>query len=335
VQRLLAAPASDGGNSKIPTLKYKAGSNKYTAQTNKEKGRILAKSFFPPRPNPKPPGTPTTYPPQCTKADQITREAIQRQLRKLKPYKALESDDIPNIVLMKCADLIIDRLYFIYLATYNNKLYYASWKAFNTIVLQKPGKPSYKTPKAYRPIALINTLWKVLTAILAKQLTFYAEKYRLLPSHYFRDRPGYTTTDAIHLLMYTIKSAWHKGKVAVVLFLDIEGAFPNVVPAKLIHNSRKRQVPSKLIRFAAGMLDRRVTTLKFDNYSSLPIPIDNGIGQGDPLSMALYQFYNTNLLDIPNTTCESTIAYVDDALLIATVDTFVEVHQILMDMMTR
>ena len=83
------------------------------------------------------------------------------------------------------------------------------------------------------------------------------------------------------------------------------------------------------------MLQGRVTTLKFDDHASDPIPIDNGIGQGDPLSMALYQFYNADILDIPNSANESAIAYVDDALLMATAGTFEEAHQTLYDMMTR
>jgi hypothetical protein len=53
------------------------------------------------------------------------------------------------------------------------------------------------------------------------------------------------------------------------------------------------------------------------------------------MSVALYQFYNADLLDIPGSANESAIAYVDDALLIATADTFVDVHQTLANMMTR
>ena len=77
---------------------------------------------------------------------------------------------------MKCADLLVDRLYHIYSAIYNKRMYYAPWKAFNTIVLHKPGKPNYEVPKAYRLIMLINTLWKVLTAILAKQANLLCRK---------------------------------------------------------------------------------------------------------------------------------------------------------------
>jgi hypothetical protein len=46
------------------------------------------------------------------------------------------------------------------------------------------------------------------------------------------------------------------------------------------------------------MLTGRSTSLKYDGYTLEPITIDNSIGQGDPLLMVLYQFYNADLLDI-------------------------------------
>jgi hypothetical protein len=119
------------------------------------------------------------------------------------------------------------------------KLFYKPWKVSTTVVLRKPGKPRYNIPKTYRPIVLLNTMWKVLTAIVASHITFLTEKHQLLPANHFGGRPGRTTAGTLHLLTHKIKQAWRSGKVATVLFLDIEGAFPNAVPSKLIHNLRK------------------------------------------------------------------------------------------------
>jgi hypothetical protein len=76
--------------------------------------------------------------------------------------------------------------------------------------------------------------------------------------------------------------------------------------------------------------------LQFDNHISRPIDLNNGIGQGDPLSMALYQFYNADLVEIPNG-CKSEYAeaYVDDAIIAASAKTFENTHEMLKDMMTR
>lgn len=81
------------------------------------------------------------------------------------------------------------------------------------------------------------------------------------------------------------------------------------------------------------VLEGRSTYLKFDDHTSEPIKIDNGIGQGDPLSMILYQFYNTNILDIPNAANELVIANVDDVLILATARDFNTTHNILANMM--
>jgi ribonuclease HI len=335
VHKYTSAPASDGAKARIPALKHKEGQREVTASTNHEKAQALAKSFFPTKPAEA--GIPENfnYPKACCQPDQITKEQIAFQIRKLKPYKAPGPDGIPNIVLIRCADLLIDRLYVIYKAMLERNMHYAPWKTFTTVVLRKPGKPRYDVPKAYRPIALLNTTWKVLAAVVADQLTFYSEKYQLIPAHHFGGRPGRTTTDAIHLLIHKIKLGWRNREVSSVLFLDVEGAFPNAVPERLTHNLRKRGIPRRYSNFVAGMLEGRITSLKFDDHVSDPINIDNGIGQGDPLSMVLYQYYNADILDVPTQGGEAAIAYVDDALILATAKDFTTTHQILTDMMTR
>jgi hypothetical protein len=53
------------------------------------------------------------------------------------------------------------------------------------VVLRKPGEPRYDTPKAYRPIVLLNTMWKVITAIVANHITYVTEKHHLLSANHF------------------------------------------------------------------------------------------------------------------------------------------------------
>jgi hypothetical protein len=107
---------------------------------------------------------------------------------------------------------------------------YKPWKEFIMVVLKKPGKLRYDMLKAYRPITLLNTMWKVITAIIANHITYVMEKHQLLPANHFGSHPGQTTVNAMHLLINKIKAVWRAGKVTSVLFLDIEGAFLNVNP---------------------------------------------------------------------------------------------------------
>ena len=178
-------------------------------------------------------------------------------------------------------------------------------------------------------------MWKVLSTIVADQITFLTENHQLLPKNHFGGHPGQTTTNAMHLLTLRIKAAWCVGKVAAVLFLDIKGAFPNAVPERLVHNLRQRRIPRKYSNFVGKMLHGRVTSLKFNGYMSAPIHINNSIGQGDPLSMVLYQYYNTDLLDIPSNKDKDAMAFVDNLFMLAIADTFAKAHKILADMMGR
>ncbi len=71
----------DGGKSRIPVLTYRDEHTNRKASTNSEKGKVLTKCFFPP----KPPGLETLHRDiidmgPCCEVDSITKEQIKRQL---------------------------------------------------------------------------------------------------------------------------------------------------------------------------------------------------------------------------------------------------------------
>ena len=117
-------------------------------------------------------------------------------------------------------------------------MYPGEWTESTTIVLRKPGKPSYEEPKAYRPIAPLNTLGKLFSSIVADKLSHFCETRNVFPPNQFGRRPLRCTTDSILLLTHKIKDGWRNRKVASVLFLDVQGAFPNVVKEVLIPYSQ-------------------------------------------------------------------------------------------------
>lgn len=71
------------------------------------------------------------------------------------------------------------------------------WKESKTIVLHKPGKADYIIPKVHRPIALTDTIAKVLSLCIAKMIVEQAEKSGLLPNTHFGGRPRRATTDTL------------------------------------------------------------------------------------------------------------------------------------------
>jgi hypothetical protein len=63
--------------------------------------------------------------------------------------------------------------------------------------------------------------------------------------------------DTIHYLVHKIKDTWREDQVVSVLFLDVEGEFPNTVKDRLIHNLKRRRIPATLVRFVARILANR------------------------------------------------------------------------------
>ena len=65
-----------------------------------------------------------------------------------------------------------------------------------SVIIPKPNKPDYTIPKAYRPIALLNTLGKLLTKILANRLQHDAAEFNILHRDQFGGIQGHSTIDA-------------------------------------------------------------------------------------------------------------------------------------------
>ena len=120
--------------------------------------------------------------------------------------------------------------------------------------------------------------------------------------------------------------------MAAVLFLDVEGAFPNTVTAQLLHNMHMCRVPEEYVLFIDCLLTNRRMRLKFNRYTSGWVNVDNGIVQGDLLSMILYLFYNSDLL-LDAEKGEAKVGYVDDVNFFAEAPTFNEAYSKLNNMM--
>ena len=97
------------------------------ASSNQEKSRMLAEAFFPGKPTESHVFDQSKYPQPICGTHKIPKEQIRRQIKSLKPYKAPGPDGIPNIVLAKCADILVDRLWYIYSTILEKELCYEPW----------------------------------------------------------------------------------------------------------------------------------------------------------------------------------------------------------------
>ena len=116
------------------------------------------------------------YPPNMFDYQPITDEQIRRAIHKLNPFKAPGANGIPNIVIKQCADTLIPFIGPIFHTTFSLEVYLDTWKDSITRVVKNLGKPNYRVPGAYRPIALLDTISKVLLSCMAEDLIKMSKK---------------------------------------------------------------------------------------------------------------------------------------------------------------
>ncbi|KAJ5195637.1 uncharacterized protein N7498_009075 [Penicillium cinerascens] len=233
------AEASSGSN--IPALKKPDGS---LADTNQAKVEVLKGVFFPQPPIP----DLEDIQRDTREVDQIQFPPISVQevrdaIRRAPPDKAPGNDTVPNKVwrLLAADDNspfsnIITSIFDACIRTgYNPRHFQSSI----TVTLRKGGPKDYRQPKSYRPVALLNTLGKLLESVIATRIAWAAEEKGILPKGHLGGRKGVSVDHAIQLILDQVHRAWGIDRKVSMLLLDMSGAYDNVSHERLLYNIKK------------------------------------------------------------------------------------------------
>src|SRR6266567_2851544 len=106
----------------------------------------------------------------------ITTEEMARTISRLLNNIVLGLDRIPNKALKTYSPLIAPWLADVARAYFAIGYYPRLKRAITTVVLRKEGKADYLLPGSYHPIALENTLSKILKRIIAESIADIAKK---------------------------------------------------------------------------------------------------------------------------------------------------------------
>ncbi|OHW95426.1 reverse transcriptase [Colletotrichum incanum] len=305
------------------TPEIKKPNTTQVATTPGEKAALFKETFFPPPPEANLKDIDNASYSNQIILPPISESEVEEAIQEAAPLKAPGPDGITNKALQIARQWITPHLTRIFNQSLRIGHCPQHFRKSTTVVLRKPGKDNYTVPKAYRPIALLNTIGKTMDAIIAKRLSYLAEAHRLLPESHMGGRKQRSTEHALHRIVDQIYDAWGsgKGKVASLLLLDVSGAFDNVSHRRLLHNLRKRRIDEATVRWIASFLESRETEIHVDGFRSEVHRINTGIPQGSPLSPILYLFYNADLLDSCNE-AEGTTAtgFIDDVAILAVGD---------------
>ena len=172
------------------------------AETPVQINSVLLDHFFPPK-------EPFSPPPRLRpnkSAPPLPTEEIAAALSKCSPTSAPGPDGIPYSTWKQVnkinPSILLDILAPLVLLGYQ----LASLKSSNSVVLDKPGKPSYESPSSFRIIVLIRTISKVLERIIAAQLLAAAGLKGLLHPNQCGSLPGLSTYNACLTLTNDVRT---------------------------------------------------------------------------------------------------------------------------------
>ncbi|OQE11190.1 hypothetical protein PENFLA_c078G07425, partial [Penicillium flavigenum] len=162
--------------STIPALKIADGAT--DVETDTEKVKLLRKVFFP-------------QPPEANLADihqnpnqrtqfqipPVNDTEVRATIKKAPPNKAPGYDTLPNRLWQMLAEpgsrsetRFVPLLTTIFDACVQIRHNPQHFQSSVTVTLRKAGPRDYRVPKSYRPVALLNTLGKVLEAAIATRI---------------------------------------------------------------------------------------------------------------------------------------------------------------------
>jgi len=140
----------------FPSLK--SGDSDHIANSFEEKTEVLRKKFFPPPPQADISDISGSFIPLAVPSNPaLSQDEVRQAIRRVKADKAPGASGIPNRALQAGLTELTPILTGLFNACVTHKYHPKQFRRAQTIVLRKPKKSDYTDPKAYRPIALLDT----------------------------------------------------------------------------------------------------------------------------------------------------------------------------------
>ena len=228
--------------------------------------------------------------------------------------KSLITNDRCLLKIIQIANMCIDL-----------KFWPSYFKSSTMVVIPKPNKNNYNSPKSFRPIILLNTIGKLIEKAISNRLQFHLSANGFLDSHQFRGIQQQSTTDAGIYLTHLIRAGWLRQCHTSVLVFDIAQFFPSLNHQFLSLCLKKAGLNTNIVWFFNSYHSNHFTSYSWNSFTFSPFNINVGVGQGSALSPILSALYLAPIIKtfkkrIENLNKEIPIdilSFVNDGLLIS------------------
>ena len=280
----------------IKTLKNR---NYHTNLINTETWEIHYKNLIgitPPTTSPILIGPSLSYIEHLDKPIQLSE--ITKAINSIKT-NAIGSDRIPIIFWKKLIqnDKWLNTLKSIFNKIMATHKYPNEWNNAVLISLYK-GKGKPQSPLNYRGIAILSSLSKAFTKILASRLATWLENHEILNKFQAGARKNHSTIDNIIILNTLIeKTLLCKRRKLYCGFIDLKNAYDSIIHNILYYKLRKTGISDKFCKLIQIIYENNTFSIKSNDKTPNKWPIKRGLRQGCNLSSILFNIFLNDLFD--------------------------------------
>ena len=222
--------------------------------------------------------------------EQISKEEVRENMKRMKNGKAVCPNDIPVEV--------------------ESERMPEEWRDSILIPIFK-NKGDVNSCSNYRRIKLIShsmKLWeRVIEIRLRSELTFSEQQYGFMP--------GKSTTDALFALRLLMEKYREGQKELHCVFVDLEKAYDKVPREELWYCMRKSGLAVKYVRIVQDMYDDSITAVRCAVGVTEGIEVKVGLHQGSALSPCLFAMVMDRVTDDIREEAPWTMMFADDIVI--------------------